>query len=54
MDYGDGWAEVEIEGRGRGMVPASYVSLLVCRLFDSSPNGVTDSTDHERRFSWSE
>jgi hypothetical protein len=27
MDYGDGWAQAEIEGRGRGLLPASYVSL---------------------------
>jgi hypothetical protein len=27
MEYGDGWAEVEIEGRRKGIVPASYVSF---------------------------
>lgn len=27
-DYGEGWAEVEIVGKGRGIVPASYVSSL--------------------------
>jgi len=25
MEYGDGWAEVEVEGRGRGILPAAYV-----------------------------
>ncbi|GAA5902127.1 Bzz1p [Sporobolomyces salmoneus] len=28
MEAGEGWAEVEIEGKGRGIVPASYIQLV--------------------------
>jgi len=27
MEAGEGWAEVEVEGRGRGILPAAYVRL---------------------------